>query len=327
MMKKIKSVILLCFGLCSVNQFSVNAQVAVYMRHDGEITYSADSAAFKRVIYDLDSAQKVFPIVDYFLTGKLKSRRFASSIDPFVFTGQMVEYFENGSKRISGHYEKGELLGLVYRYHQNGKPYSVQEYLPSKMDDKKGKIEFAPIVKSSKDSSGIDVVKDGTGYYVEYDDYNPEIVAAAGNVADGKWEGEVKGTLTAEGLKYNEKYKNGVLISGISVDSLGHEFKYTDAKLQPNYKGGMMPFYQFLMKNLRYPESAARNGIQGKVFVKFLVHPDGTTSDFEVVKLIDPDLAIEALRVVKAAGNWNPATIKGKPVSYLFRMPVNFTLN
>lgn len=77
---------------------------------------------------------------------------------------------------------------------------------------------------------------------------------------------------------------------------------------------------------MRYPERAVQRQVQGKVFVKFEIKTDGTTTDFSVFNEVDPDLAVEALRVVRSATNWVLATLKGMPVSAVFRVPVSFNL-
>ncbi|WP_449438350.1 hypothetical protein [Pedobacter steynii] len=129
---------LLLMCLIFLTKPSANAQVAVYMRYDyeDEATLNIDSAAFKRVVYDIDTDKNVYPIVDYYLDGKLKGRGYARTVNPFTYAGQKVEYYKNGKKRMMGHYTNGELTGPVYRYYQNGNLYAIQEYYPSKIEDK-----------------------------------------------------------------------------------------------------------------------------------------------------------------------------------------------
>ena len=72
---------------------------------------------------------------------------------------------------------------------------------------------------------------------------------------------------------------------------------------------------------------AKENGIQGKVFVQFVVWKDGTIKDVKVVKGVHKTLDSEATRVVKAMPKWTPGKQRGKPVRVMFTIPINFTLN
>lgn len=85
-------------------------------------------------------------------------------------------------------------------------------------------------------------------------------------------------------------------------------------------------FSEYIIKNLKYPEHAAENGIQGKVYVKFIVEPDGNVSNVEVIRGIDPILDQEAIRVVKESPKWIPGMQRGKPVRVSFTFPVYFAL-
>ncbi len=95
----------------------------------------------------------------------------------------------------------------------------------------------------------------------------------------------------------------------------------------PSFQGGGQDaFRTWIAENLRYPQIAAENGIQGRVFVQFVVNADGTVSDATVVRGVDPSLDREALRVVMASPNWTPGRQRGEPVRVAFTFPINFVL-
>ena len=79
-------------------------------------------------------------------------------------------------------------------------------------------------------------------------------------------------------------------------------------------------------KQLIYPEIAAENGIQGRVFVSFVVEPDGSVSNVRVVRGVDPALDREAIRVVKSSPRWTPGRQRGRPVRVTFTFPIIFVL-
>ncbi|HOP05376.1 MAG TPA: energy transducer TonB [Tenuifilaceae bacterium] len=95
----------------------------------------------------------------------------------------------------------------------------------------------------------------------------------------------------------------------------------------PGFGGGdSNKFREYIAKNLRYPEVAAENGIQGRVFVQFVVEPDGRVSNVKVVRGVDPALDKEAIRVVESSPKWKPGKQRGKPVRVSFTFPIIFVL-
>lgn len=97
-------------------------------------------------------------------------------------------------------------------------------------------------------------------------------------------------------------------------------------------EAGMVAFYQYIGKNLKYPKEARKAGIEGKVFVQFIVEKDGSFNEIEIVKGIDPDCDAESARLFVAynedesAPKWKPATQRGKPVRQQLVIPLNFQL-
>ena len=94
----------------------------------------------------------------------------------------------------------------------------------------------------------------------------------------------------------------------------------------PSFIGGDAKMYAWLTKNLRYPEIAQQNGIQGRVIVQFVVEKDGSISGVAVAKGIDKDLDREAIRVVKSMPKWQPGKNNGQPVRAKYTLPVMFKL-
>jgi len=85
-------------------------------------------------------------------------------------------------------------------------------------------------------------------------------------------------------------------------------------------------FVEYISKNIKYPEIAAESGIEGRVFVQFIVEPDGSVTNVEVIRGVNPELDKEALRVVKNSPKWEPGKQRGVPVRVSFSFPVIFSL-
>jgi len=95
---------------------------------------------------------------------------------------------------------------------------------------------------------------------------------------------------------------------------------------QPEPVGGMAAFYKHVQKNLKYPEQARRMGVEGRVFVQFVVDKDGNLTDVQILKGIGSGCDEEALRVVKSAPKWNPGKQRGRPVRVRMSIPIVFKL-
>ena len=100
---------------------------------------------------------------------------------------------------------------------------------------------------------------------------------------------------------------------------------FTVVEEMPEFKGGNKAMMEFLMMNMKYPESAAKAKQQGRAVVGFVVRKDGTVSDVYIVKSTGYDvLDNEAMRVVKSMPAWEPGKQKGKPVDVKYFVPITF---
>ena len=158
---------------------------------------------------------------------------------------------------------------------------------------------------------------------------------------------------------YGEKGHKGAII--IDTKDSGDDKVYETCEQLPEYSGGEEALYQFIAQNIRYPKAAQEWGVQGRVFVHFIVEKDGTLSNISVSKVVDPKtgkelaevtvtykiqaltpeqveaakhqeegmkaLKAEAERVVKALPErWKPGRQHGQPVRVSFHLPVSYRL-
>ena len=94
----------------------------------------------------------------------------------------------------------------------------------------------------------------------------------------------------------------------------------------PAYPGGDQKLMEYVAKNIKYPQIARETGIQGRVFVGFVVEPDGSVSNVKVLRGIGGGCDEEAMRVVKSMPKWKPGKQRGKAVRVSYMLPVNFKL-
>lgn len=115
-------------------------------------------------------------------------------------------------------------------------------------------------------------------------------------------------------------------VVAVPTDSVAKDEVFMVAEQMPEYPGGMKELFKFLQDNLKYPESAKKNNVQGRVIVQFVVEKDGTPTEFNVVRSVDPDLDAEALRVMKTMSKWKPGMQRGEVVRVKYTVPVTFRL-
>ena len=101
---------------------------------------------------------------------------------------------------------------------------------------------------------------------------------------------------------------------------------FTIVEQMPSFPGGDAKMYEYLGKNIKYPQIARETGIQGRVFVNFVVEPDGSVSNVKVLRGIGGGCDEEAMRVVKAMPKWSPGKQRGKTVRVSYTLPVVFKL-
>lgn len=102
---------------------------------------------------------------------------------------------------------------------------------------------------------------------------------------------------------------------------------FTEVDEVPSPQGGMTQFFHYVQENLKYPDEAKKNGIEGKVFIEFVVDKSGKINDAQILKGIGNGCDAEALRIVANSPNWNPGSKNGQIVNVKLVLPLTFKLN
>ncbi|MBL7965614.1 MAG: TonB family protein [Prolixibacteraceae bacterium] len=129
--------------------------------------------------------------------------------------------------------------------------------------------------------------------------------------------------LSSEGNQF--KLENSISQITEENDSLEND-STSIVDINPDFPGGQIALRRFIATNVRYPVEAQEKGIQGKVFVQYVIEPDGSISNVKIDKGVHPVIDAEAIRVVKLMPKWIPARQNGKPVRVSYTVPVNFVL-
>ncbi|MFN8241727.1 MAG: TonB family protein [Bacteroidales bacterium] len=95
----------------------------------------------------------------------------------------------------------------------------------------------------------------------------------------------------------------------------------------PQFPGGDQALIEFIFKNVKYPEDAKQQNIQGRVIMKFVVTAQGDVTQVSVLRGVHPALDNEAVRVIKMLPKWTPGKQGGKPVNVWYNIPITFALD
>ena len=344
-----------------------------------ELTTNDSSVFFRTCIIDTTNNWFVGQVRDFTKEGKLVMTGLYKAGGK---EGEFVFMYPDGKIESQGSFLKNQRTGIWNYFYQNGSPKQTVKF------EKDG----SPIILTFNDSTGKELMKDGTGLWTEeFQVYRfPKKLITRGFFKsyqrDGEWTTQVEdgSLLFADGAVHlKQTYRNGKYLSGAAFDAsnqkvgllrepqgivlLPYKLAVTESfsfvkgisrenypvlseKLpskvlsngsddsdliftiieQPAFPGcGMANFYTEIGKAMKYPDQARRMGIQGKVFVEFVIQKDGSLSDLKVIKGIGAGCDAEAIRLLnEAAGKcpWSPGTQRGQPVRQRYTLPIIFKL-
>lgn len=118
-------------------------------------------------------------------------------------------------------------------------------------------------------------------------------------------------------------------LDGVSLEpetNSGPEPPFISVEIMPEFTGGEKARIKYLRDNVRYPSEALRSGVQGRVYISFIVEADGSVSNVNLLRGIGFGCDEEALRVLSAMPRWKPGIQSGKTVRVLYNTDIKFTL-
>jgi antitoxin component YwqK of YwqJK toxin-antitoxin module len=249
-----------------------------------------------------------YEVQEYYTSGKIAAKYSIVSNFGFTKTGSFISYYENGSRKSIKNYQEGSVFGLYFDFYENGKNKLEAEDI---FDTKSQTITIK--INQFWDSDGVQKVVDGNGYFDSTNKYGFEKGEVKNGFKVGPWEGMNRK------VSYKEIYDNGKLISGVSTDESGESFNYNVPEVKPEAKGGMEDFYDFVARNFVVPEIT---GLQGTIFLKFVIEKDGSVTDIKVLRDIGYGTGAEAVRVLQRYENWKPGMRRGIKERCSFGLPI-----
>ncbi|WP_335311369.1 TonB family protein [Olivibacter sp. CPCC 100613] len=301
-------------------------QIVTYLNKHRHIVAEKDSAQYIRTLTPSKEPNAPYKLLEQYITGEVYRTGRALFFHDRITLVDLVTTFQKDGKRISEeHYKEGAPVGVCRYYYKNGKLKS-EIIAPGRTgegrEDLKMDVPPAKLV-AFYDSLGMQLVKDGDGYVRDVDDDKD---VEEGSYKNGYKDGEWKGTFLKQKYRYTERYKEGDLLEGLSVDSAGTEVPYNKVQEQPVYPDGMPALYRFIGMNYRYPRQAYQQRVNGAVVLSFVVDKEGKLVDIKVVQDLGLGTGEEGIRVLRAAPRWKPGKLRGIPVRVSFTIPIHLNL-
>ncbi|MCC8424488.1 energy transducer TonB [Mucilaginibacter sp. UR6-11] len=313
---------ILILVVMAANCAAQKQQKIYFRKNDGRYLPTREGCDYMQLIQETGYQTNIYNVFEYYPDSAKKFIGQSTKIVPLNLEGPAMSYFHNGKKMRFCTYKDNKPVGLVYDFYPNGKPYTVKDYLVT-ADDSATRYNIIACL----DSAGKALVTDGNGYFAGFDD-DFEYLQEYGKIKDGKRDSLWTGKDEQLKLSFTERYDNGKLMTGLSVDSAGVKHSYQQRRAWPQYKGGYKAFRNFLSKRIVYPIDAQNRSYEGMVLLSFTIEKDGVLNDIKVLHGVDLIMDKEAIRVLKASAvNWRAGTAYGIPVKVGFSVPINFTID
>lgn len=249
----------------------------------------AKNAAYYRT---LEVTNQLSLVRTYYISGKLKDVTECDRDNPAIRNGKSLSYYEDGTLELEEHSADGKETGVYKTYYKSGKPEKemIRHPLPGVADD----------------------------VFVHYYTEDGKDQISSGN-------GIVKVPVEGDFDQY-EEIRDSLTIALYNVHKTTRDTVYLTIEKIAEYRGGLSALARDVSATLRYPKSARRSGLQGTVFVSFVIDKKGMITDVEVLKGFDAACDDEAMAVVKSLKPWIPGESRGKIVKCRFVLPIKFKL-
>ena len=229
-----------------------------------------------------------FIVRDYYISGKLQMMAECSQASPkMIFDGKRVLYYENGVVQEEGLFKENARREIHKFFYESGKPKAAILY-----QEKDQRYHYY------LSEEGQDLIPGGNGFI---------------QVANKR-------------QRQFTEIEDFVAIASFSIDDETNDTVYTTLNKLPEYDGGYEQLGRDISARLTYPKSARRLGIEGTVYVQFIVDKNGGVTASNVIKGISAECDAEAIAAVNALSKWEPGMHHGRSVRTRFVLPVKFKL-
>jgi antitoxin component YwqK of YwqJK toxin-antitoxin module len=298
---------------------------------------------YVRVIKDYSLKRKDYIVIDYYDSGKVKMEGKTEDKDELSRTGQFHYYYKNGNRESISFFKKNKPVGKYYELYENGYKKVEGEFLEE--DKKKPNIYK---IQNYWDENNSQKVIEGNGVYEEKENN----FYSKGKIKKGAKDSIWMGWFNNPKILFQEEYKEGKFISGISRGEDNSSNPYLEVEKKPVPAQGMSHFYHYISDKLhtrsskriigfktvevtaeelekikknyrRNSQISDHSEFEGKTYVNFVVEKDGEITNAKIIKSIDPTLDVVIINLLINYGNWIPGEQRGIKVRCTYSLPIS----
>ncbi|MFY0606485.1 MAG: TonB family protein [Cyclobacteriaceae bacterium] len=335
----------------------------IYYTNNWGISGKGNFVYYRIATFHPDSMYFVGPFVDYYASGAILEK--GQYDDEGAKTGHFTRYYNNGYLYSEGSFVNNEALGDWLYYYRDGalrekisfseSDYTVVDYFnpagKQKVRNGTGKWKFSLRISGYRSPYMVGVfekgekigewkVRDETSKMLMKEIYNGGVFRHGVVIKEDDVESYTEPIISKKSLMAN----NHKIIEAFRFNDWVTQEQYPYFKSRPRNReevlsrretkrqrsakpvGGMSAFYRRVGSNLNYPHEARRSGIEGRVYVSFIVKKDGTLADLRVVKGIGGGCDEEAVRVIAQGPKWIPPVENGDTLEVSMVLPLIFRL-
>ncbi len=263
-----------------------------------------------RVVENYDNDPKLFIFTEYYRSEKICMKAISTNKDKPNFVGPRFDYYENGNKKQQSNYVDNKLNGLQIDWYDNNVKKSEKEITW----DSKNK-DYTIRILQYYNPEGTQTLIDGNGECELSDDK----IFEKGKLKNGKKQGVWEGKDLIGKFSFTEIYNDGIFVSGISSDENNTKYPYKELMMKPTPEKGMADFYRHIARNFRTPKV---QGLQGKIYITFVVDKEGNLTDYKILRDIGYQTGAEGIKAIASYGKWIPGKTRGVPAKVLYSIPI-----
>jgi TonB family protein len=257
-----------------------------YLDKKCNIIADPQAAAYYRTVQSADTG---YIVRDYFTDGRIGSVTACREYAPAIIRhGKVKNYYGNGNIRDEGSYKENLPVGIFTYFYENGKP---EKRLEEGVGSGTRHLQYYT-------PEGRELLDHGRGILTDTDDGGDTIYSE---------------------IEYYE------IVSCYKISPAGDTTSLV-VEQAAAYPGGIPAMMNYLRYNIKYPKQARKDGVEGTVYVSFIIHKTGKVSELVVVKSVSAECDAEALRVISEFPYWEPGIQRGKGINCRFVLPIKFSL-
>lgn len=285
--KKADKLIIKNIGIVPLEKNNKIKMDTVYYYQDFKKVKHKSNATFSQIYHQIEP-NKWASTEYYYPSRVLKRYKELKFIYPEKKDGKFESYYENGQLKEKGIYHNGYPTGELILYYESGLKKRQENYIGNER-----------LIQQFWNEKGEAKLIFGKGFI------------------ESK---ETKKNIRIEKIIDN-KISASFLIRKIQKDSI-----YDIVDKKPEFPKGMSEFYNYVSKNIKYPIKARNMGIEGKVFVQFILGKNGRVQEVSVLKGIGSGCDDESVRIMISSPKWFPGWSEGIPVKTRMIIPLTFKL-